>query len=48
MLTPVLFKRSPAKKALRLARLLAELDDAARDRRRPAALPVPRTSILGR
>ena len=48
MVTPVLFKRSPAKKALRLARLLVELDDAARERKRPAALPLPRTSLLGR
>jgi hypothetical protein len=48
MLTPVLFKRSPAKKVLRLARVLAELDNVARERKRPAALPLPRTSILGR
>jgi hypothetical protein len=42
------FRRSQTKKALRLARLLAELDSAGRERKRPAALPLPRTTILGR
>jgi hypothetical protein len=44
----MLLRRSPSKKALRLARLLVELDNAARERKRPAALPLPRTTILGR
>jgi hypothetical protein len=48
MLTPMLFRRTPTKKALQLARLLAELDSAARERKRPAALPLPRTTVLGR
>ena len=42
------FRRSQTKKALRLARLLAELDSAGRERKRPAALPLPRTTILSR
>ena len=44
----MLFRRTPTKKAVRLARLLVELDNAARERKRPAALPLPRTSILSR
>jgi hypothetical protein len=48
MLTPVLFRRPHTKKAVRLARLLVELDNVARERKRPAALPLPRTTILGR
>jgi hypothetical protein len=43
-----MLRRSQTKKALRLARLLAELDSAGRERKRPAALPLPRTTILGR
>jgi hypothetical protein len=48
MLTPMLLRRSPSKKALRLARLLIELDTAARERKRPSALPLPRTTIYSR
>jgi hypothetical protein len=48
MLTLVLFRRSPTKKALRLARLLAELEQVAREQKRPSALPVARTTLLSR
>jgi hypothetical protein len=48
MLTPVLFRRSHTKKALRLARLLAELDQVAREQKRPSALPLARTTVLSR
>jgi hypothetical protein len=44
----MLLRRSPSKKALRLARLLVELDNAARERKRHSALPAPRTTVLGR
>ena len=44
----MLLRRTPTKKAIRLARLLVELDNVARERKRPAALPLPRTTILGR
>jgi hypothetical protein len=48
MLMPVFRRRAQAKKMLRLARLLVELDDVARERRRLAPRRTLRTTLAGR